>query len=226
LIDLASDAMNEGRHQEALPLLQEAVASDPDDARVHNSLGVALSAAQRTAEALEQFRIASRLSPDYPDAHSNLGSALVESGRPGEAIVEFKKALALSPDYPEAQLGLGGALTRNGRYAEASALLLKVVVRIPQNIQARTNLCLALAMAGRAQEAIPHAQEAVTLSDGRDARILDLLGRLYGQTGRLADAAETTRKALEVALQSGDQRLVDDLRSRAASYEAEASKGR
>ena len=220
LIDLASDAMNEGRHEQAIPLLKEALASDPDDPQVHNSLGVALSSAHRTSEALEQFRVAARLSSDYPDAHSNLGSALVESGRSVDAIVEFKKALALSPDYPEAQVGLGGALTQNGRYGEAIPLLLKAIERVPKNLQARTNLCLALFMAGRAQEAIPHGQEAVNLSEGRNARILDLLGRLYAKAGRLADAAEATRRALDVAVQSSDVQLANELRTRLSSYEA------
>jgi Flp pilus assembly protein TadD len=226
LIDLASDAMNEARHAEAIPLLKEALGQDPDDAEVHNSFGCALAAARRTSEAIAEFRTASRLSPDYPDAHSNLGSVLVESGRPGDAIAEFRKALTLKPDYPEAQVGLGGALTRIGKLGEAIPLLLKAIERVPKDVQARKNLCLALFMAGRAQEAIPHAQEAVTLSEGRNAQLLDLLGRLFAQTGRLADAAETTRKALDVALQSGDQQLVNDLRTRVASYEAAVSKGR
>jgi Flp pilus assembly protein TadD len=222
LIDLASDAMNEGRNAEAIPLLKEALGQDPDDAEVHNSFGCALTATGRASEAIDEFRIASRLSPDYPDAHSNLGSALVESGRPGDAIAEFRKALALSPDYPEAQVGLGGALTRIGKVGEAIPLLLKATERVPKNLQARKNLCLALFMAGRGREAIPHAQEAVTLSEGRDARILDLLGRLYAQTGSTADAAEATRKALDVAMQSNDQQLVNDLRARLSSYGAPA----
>jgi Flp pilus assembly protein TadD len=220
LIDLASDAMNEGRHAEAIPLLKEALGQDPDDAEVHNSFGCALAATHRMSEAIEQFHTASRLSPDYPDAHSNLGSVLVESGRPGDAITEFKKALTLKPDYPEAQVGLGGALTRIGKAGEAIPLLLKAIERVPKDVQARKNLCLALFMAGRAQEAIPHAQEAVTLSEGRNAQLLDLLGRLFAQTGRLADAAETTRKALDVAMQSNDQQLANDLRTRLATYEA------
>jgi hypothetical protein len=43
---------------------------------------------------------------------------------------------------------------------------------------------------------------------------------IYSQTGRMADAAETTKRALDVALQSGDQLLADNLRLRLSSYEA------
>ena len=109
LVDLASDALDAGRTEEALPLLRQAVESSPGDAEVHNSYGCALAAVGRVAEAIAQFRTAIGLSPDYPDAHNNLASALAQSGQAGDAVSEFKKALALRPDYPEAQAGLGSA---------------------------------------------------------------------------------------------------------------------
>jgi tetratricopeptide (TPR) repeat protein len=105
---------------------------------------------------------------------------------------------------------------------EAVPHLLKAVEHMPQDPAARTNLVLALSMAGRAQEAIPHAQQAVALSGGRNPLILDLLGRLYAQTGRLPEAIEATRQALEVATQANDQQLARDLRARLSSYEAAA----
>jgi tetratricopeptide (TPR) repeat protein len=220
LIDLASEAMNKGQHEAAIPLLEKALESSPGDALVHNSFGSALAARGRLAEAVAQFRKATELSPDYPAAHNNLASALVDSGRLNEAIVEFRKALALTPDFAEAHAGLGGVLARKGRFDEAIPHLLKAVEQSPQDLAARTNLVLALSMAGRAQEAIPHAQQAVELSGGRNPLILDLLGRLYAQTGRLPQAIETTRQALEVATQANDLKLARDLRARLESYGA------
>jgi Flp pilus assembly protein TadD len=226
LIDDASEAMNQGRTAEALPLLQEALARDPDDPIVHNSYGCALAASQRGPEAIEQFRVASRLSPDYPDAHSNLASALVESGRPGAAVPEFRKALELKPDYPEAQVGLGGALTLTGKASEAIPILQEATERVPKSIDAQRNLSVALLMSGRAQDAIPHAQEAVTLSGGSNPRILDLLGRVYAQTGQHVEAIATTKRAIEVARQTGDMMLANDLHTRLTSYETAAGKAR
>jgi tetratricopeptide (TPR) repeat protein len=218
LIDLASEAMNEGRHDAAIPLLKEALAANPGDAVVHNSYGSALAATGRLPQAIAQYRKATALSPDYPDAHNNLASALVQTGRMDEAVAEFRKALALKPDFAEAHSGLGGALARKGRTDEAIPHLVAAVEHSPQNPMARTNLCLALLMAGRAPEAVPHAEQAVTLSGGRNPLILDLLGRLYAQTGRLPEAIEATRRALEMAGQANDPALVRDLRARLASY--------
>ena len=53
--------------------------------------------------------------------------------------------------------------------------------------------------------------------------ILDMLGRLYAQAGRLSEAIETTRQALDVASRGGDERLVRDLESRLSAYRAAAA---
>ena len=45
LVDLASEALDAGRTEEALPLLKQAVESSPGDAEVHNDYGCALAAA-------------------------------------------------------------------------------------------------------------------------------------------------------------------------------------
>jgi Flp pilus assembly protein TadD len=218
LKDLASASLDAGRSADALPLLKQAVETSPDDAEVRNSYGCALAAEGRGAEAIAHFRAAIRLSPDYPDAHHNLASALAQGGQTGEAVSEFKKALASRPDYPAAQAGLGSLLAVSGRTSEAIPLLLEAVQGGPQNLTARMGLALALSNAGRPREAIPHAKEAVALSDGQNPEILELLGRLYAQTGRTAEAIETTRQALEVAVRTGDQQLAAELRARLASY--------
>jgi Flp pilus assembly protein TadD len=222
LIDVASEAMNKGEHEAALPLLRQALAESPGDAVVHNSYGSALAATGRLAEAVAQYRRATALAPDYADAHNNLASALVQSGRMDGAVAEFEKALALRPDFAEAHSGLGGVLAQKGRVDEAIPHLLEAVELGPQNPMSRANLCLALSMAGRVQEAIPHAQEAVALSNGQNPQVLDLLGRLYAQAGRLPEAIESTRRALEIATRASDERLARDLQGRLSSYESAA----
>jgi Flp pilus assembly protein TadD len=219
LVDEAASALESGRPDAALPLLKQAIETKPGDPHVHNDYGCALAAAGRGAEAITQFRIAIEQSPDYPDAHNNLASTLAESGQEADALIEFKKAMALRPDYPEAEAGLGGLLALKGQANEAIPLLLKAVQGRPENLTARMGLAMALSKANRPQEAITHAAEAVKLSNG-NPRALDLLGRIYGQAGRTADAVEATRRALDAALQAGDRQQVDMLRERLASYGA------
>ena len=223
LIDVASEAMNKGEHATAIPLLEQALKASPGDPFVHNSFGSALAATSRLAEAIVQFRKAVALSPDYPEAHNNLASAALQSGRTEEAIGEFRKAVAQNPDFAEAHAGLGGVLAQRGRLDEAIPHLQKAVELDRENPEARANLCMALSLAGRPGEALPHAQEAVALSKGRNPLILDLLGRLYAQAGRLPEAAEATRRALDLATEANDQPLVRDLRARLSTYETAAA---
>ena len=66
LIDDASEAMNAGRHEQAIPLLKEALAENPGDAVVHNSFGSALAATGHLAEAVAQYRRATPAEPRLP----------------------------------------------------------------------------------------------------------------------------------------------------------------
>jgi tetratricopeptide (TPR) repeat protein len=225
LIDLAAEAMNEGRHAASVPLLEQALAANPGDALVHNSYGSALAATGRLAAAVAEYRKAIALSPDYPDARNNLASALVQSGRADEAIGEFREALALAPDFAEAHSGLGAALAQKGRPGEAIPHLEKATALRPENPMARVNLALALAMTHQAAAAIPHAERAMALTEGRDPLVADLLGRLYADAGRPGDAVAAGREALRLARQSRDPRLVRELEARLAAYQAAAARG-
>jgi Flp pilus assembly protein TadD len=220
LIDVASDAMNSGDHQTAIPLLKQALAEQPGDPFVHNSFGSALAATGRLAEAVAQFRKATELSADYPEAYNNLASATMQLGRSEEAIGAFRKAVAQRPDFLEAHVGLGGVLAQRGRLDEAIPHLLKAVELDPKNVVARASLTQALAMAGRPAEAVPHAREAVALSGGSNPLMLDLLGRVCAQAGQYAEAIEATRRALDVARAANDEALARELAARLATNEA------
>jgi Flp pilus assembly protein TadD len=220
LIDDASEAMNNGDHGTAIPLLKKALAQEPSDPMVRNSYGSALAATGHPDEAIAEYRRAIALSPDYPDAYNNLGSALVRKGRPDEAIAQFEKAIAIKPDFGEAQAGLGSVLAGTGRVAEAVPHLQRAAEINPEYPGVLVNLALALSLKDRSAEAIPVAQKAVALTSGQDPRVLELLGRLYAQSGRLSEAIETTRQALDVARRAGDEQLARSLQSRLSSYRA------
>ena len=63
----------------AARLVSEGVAFDPQSVRLRTSLGYALSAAGRRAEAIEQFRAALRLQPGAGEAREALDEALKAS---------------------------------------------------------------------------------------------------------------------------------------------------
>jgi len=220
MIDAAEDFLEKRQYEAAVREFRDAVAVNPNEAIVRNSLGLALSRSDRRSEAITEFQKAIALSPDYPDAYSNLATALAGEGKLEEAIAPFEKALALSPDYAEAHNGLGSVLIQMDRTDQAIPHLEKAVRYKPDDAQARANLALALARTWKTKEAIPHAEQAVKLSGGRQAEMLDLLGRLYAEVGRFADAVRLERQALAVWAQGNQRRLVEGVEARIKLYEA------
>jgi tetratricopeptide (TPR) repeat protein len=87
-----------GRYQEAIPVLEGAAESDPDEIDVFNLLGFCLYKTARHAEAVDCFERAIALDPRSAIDHANLATNLRELGRTEEAIAMYRKALSLDPN--------------------------------------------------------------------------------------------------------------------------------
>ena len=72
--------INQGRFDQAVRALEDAIAIDPGAADAHNNLGIALAQSGRLAEASKQFEEALRLNPKHQSARQNL-EALARHGR-------------------------------------------------------------------------------------------------------------------------------------------------
>ncbi|HMC83015.1 MAG TPA: tetratricopeptide repeat protein, partial [Candidatus Polarisedimenticolia bacterium] len=66
--------------------VQRALAADPENAALHNSLGVALQKARRTDEAEAEYRKAASLDPRHEKSRFNLGLLFEKEGRFDEAL--------------------------------------------------------------------------------------------------------------------------------------------
>ena len=83
------------------------------------SPSLALAAAGRLPEAIEQFNSALEGRPDYPEAHNYLGMALMMQGNREEAVRHFRQALWLKPDFAPARRNLDDALGKRNPQAPA-----------------------------------------------------------------------------------------------------------
>jgi ribosomal protein S12 methylthiotransferase accessory factor len=86
-----------GRYGEAISVLERAVASDPNEASIHNLLGYCYYKAARHTDAVLCFQRALKLDPRSALDYANLATNLRELGRRDEAISMYKKALSLDP---------------------------------------------------------------------------------------------------------------------------------
>jgi len=92
---------------------------NPQTAKVHNNLGVALLQTGRVPEAIEQFKQALKIEPNNAYAHNILGNAFFQTDHIPEAIEQFEQALKIKPKFAEAHNGLGVALLQTGHIPEA-----------------------------------------------------------------------------------------------------------
>jgi len=154
---------NQGRFDDGIAQLTEALRLSPRYAYAQNHLGRAYFLAGRTNDAIAHLRRAVELAPNDAAGHNNLGIALAAVGKRDEAITEFTEAVRLRPDYALAQANLGGVLVDMGRTAEALSHLREALRLKPDLAAAHFQLGEALALQGKGGEAREHLDIAVKL---------------------------------------------------------------
>ena len=88
-------------YDEALKMIETAVAERPDDGAIVDSLGWALYRLGRYDEAVVQMELAVELMPVDPVVNDHLGDVYWAVGRQREAEFQWKRALSFEPDTEE-----------------------------------------------------------------------------------------------------------------------------
>jgi tetratricopeptide (TPR) repeat protein len=115
------------------------------------------------------------------------------------ALAAYREALALAPERPLPHVGAGQALLRKGDAQEALAAFDAALDRSPRDEAGLRGRADALAGLGRRSDA---------------AHSLDVLSDVQERAGRIGDAYDTTRHALELAEQKARRRRLQDLARR------------
>lgn len=196
LFDIATELSNKAQYQQAVATWNQALELSPDDAKAHNSLGVAMAATGRTADAAAEYRKAMELEPDYADSYSNLGILYAQAGDLDHGIPMLQKALELSPWDAKAYSNMGNALASAGKIEESISYSRKAVQIKPDDPEANANLGVGLARSGRLDEAIERFQKALAGAPDSAAIHANLAGALI-EKGRLEEAIPHFEQALK-----------------------------
>ena len=122
----------QGKLAEARIHFAAALRGNPNNAGVHNNLGV-LARQGMLTEAESHFAEAVRLQPDNILARKNLAEALAERGARDEARSQLAEVLRCEPGHLEGRLLLGEVLLKQGKLTEAEGRFSEVLRSNPAN---------------------------------------------------------------------------------------------
>jgi tetratricopeptide (TPR) repeat protein len=154
---------DQGRHEEALMSLEEALRLHRLSSEVRLELGRVYSRLSRWKPALKVLQEASALNAADPSVQLYLGEVLGKLGRRNEAVSAYREAIRLKPGYWEAHYRLGEQLGQQGSIEEAAREFGEVIKFNPGYVRAHLNLGVALAKMGRPGEALKSFDTALQL---------------------------------------------------------------
>jgi Flp pilus assembly protein TadD len=161
--NLGGALIRKGRFEEALPLLERAIAIRPHYADALYNLGFALMRLERIEAGAGYIRESLRLDPKNTMARNNLGIACMMTGDLAAAEEHFRETVRMRPDEAPGRNNLGVALNRQGRHEEAAAQLTEAIRINPRYAEAYNNLGIALREMGRLAEAVERFRHALRL---------------------------------------------------------------
>ena len=141
---LGSLMMRQGRHAEAVAVLIEVIALQPESAEAHFNLGTACSNLGQFQNAATHFAHAAELRPGFAEAHLGLGNALKASNEPDAAEDAYRNALKLTPQSAETFYNLGNLCHQLGRGDEAVECYRRAIELQPSFVAAHSNYVYAL----------------------------------------------------------------------------------
>jgi protein O-mannosyl-transferase len=180
----------QGRLDEAIVHLRQAVELRPDYPDAHYNLGTALFQKGDLDGAIAQWRTTLSIHPYDAGAHTSLGNALVQKGFLGEAVDHYEKALQSEPD---------SILPLNN---------LAWVMSTGPDDSLRNN-----------EIAVELATKANQLSKESNPVFIRTLAAAYAQAGQFENAIETARRASKQAKSQGSNDLAVEIQQDVDLYQ-------
>lgn len=173
---------------------------EKEQAIVSRRLAEAFMAEGRYRQALKELQKSQALDEANAELHFDLGTVYLCLSQPEKAVASFKRAIAINPEYSVAKNSLGAALMAVGRYDEAVPVLEELCENLVYATPQFPLLNLGFIYYSKKQydKAETYYKRAVEQSP-TFAQAWRGLGRIYADTGRLAESLEAYEKAVQAA---------------------------
>lgn len=198
---LAKLAASDGRHAEALELMDRVIAKYPNDATLLFERAMMLVDAGRLERAETELRAVVKANPDFYDAQRFLGRVLLDRAgadraKVDEALVHLQAAFKLYPDDLSTGVAVSQLLLSAGRTAEAERVLASLVERAPDQRTLNYNYAQILTKLGRRNESKQYLEKTVQLDTTFGPAILQLL-EFYEEANEFEKAANILQPLIE-----------------------------
>ena len=187
-------AVEDGRYNEAIPMLQHVLADSPAITAAQLQLGIALARTKRYQDAIPALKKAVEQVPDAVQAKYELGLALYETGAWDESVPYFEAVAKKRPKWVDAQYSLASVYARTKRVPEAVELLNKVLEISPDHFRANLLLGRIVYLQGDPAAAVLRLEKAVQIAP-KSGEAHSFLADAYAQLGRDADATRERDRA-------------------------------
>jgi arylsulfatase A-like enzyme len=176
------------RYQEAIPLLQQLIAKEPDTPLAYAQLGQSLFALKAYTKAIPVLRKAAAMRPEMTTPHYQLGVSLLETGDIAAAVPELELVAAKVPHWEQPHLFLEMAYAQTDRMAESIKECEKVLEDDPENYGTNLLLGRVLTLTGKPTAALPRLKKAAAL-DPSKPEPHTFMAEAYDKLGQKISAA-------------------------------------
>lgn len=210
--------------RKALSEFKLSLRDNPDNLKAHAGLGYIYCCQGKLDEAAQEYQDALRIEPDSAKAHFGLAEVLGKQDKDDEAIRQYDLALKSDPNLPDAHYQLAKVYYRKHDDTSTIAQLRQTVQLAPHWFLVLNNLAWMLATESDSKlrngpQATQFAIRAVVAAGRNNPNALDTLAAAYAETGRFKDAAETAKRAVEIAGTIGQTNLAEEIQSRLKLYQ-------
>jgi tetratricopeptide (TPR) repeat protein len=195
LFSLARISYHEGDYPAALNLLREAIALEPDSAKMHGEVAEIKLKIGQIPEALEYINKAIALDPNYRPPFVLGGILMSSAGKDWEAADYLRKAIKIDPTKEDAYLHLALSLTRLFEYEEAVTTLKALVKLNPDSILGYYYLGRTYSQMKLYKDALGYFSKVLELRPEFDQAVIDMAAT-YEAMGDYPRAIDSYRSLL------------------------------
>jgi tetratricopeptide (TPR) repeat protein len=201
-LDTAKSLVSSGRPGEAVPYLNQALATNPRDREAQRTMARALLDLYQFLPAQELLEKLTRTDPNDGESWYYLGLLMYRNGYYGAALPALEKSLATRPDNPKARVYRAVCLSKLARAKEAEAAFLDLsenseAVKDPDFLLVYAEL---LFETGRAEASLRQVDRALASLPGSPIGYF-WRGRILLHLNRVDDAAKAAEHSVNLAPQ-------------------------